>query len=259
MRRTGRGLCLLSLALTLTACGGDAVRGQAQTFASAHELADAVRANLVSKPTANYTFEMDIGGEKTTATGTGRFFAGSRAISMTMDVRGRPVEMRFVDGTLYVRQPDGKTWSVATPDEVDPATQLLGMQLQEMIDQADLSYALGQIEAAGVIWSLDPMRPDAGSTMRYLIDLDIEELIAWEQPEGLPEEVANRIADRVDTVPMELWLGPDRFPVKVTLDMSEVVEASGSGGEGATFTTTYSDWGAPDVIGAPHPDHVSEN
>ncbi|GAB3484944.1 hypothetical protein [Amycolatopsis cihanbeyliensis] len=80
-----------------------------------------------------------------------------------------------------------------------------------------------------------------------------------EQPR-FPEHIAERILGKVDTVPMDLWIGANHLPLKVVVDTSAAAEASGAPPpQTVRYTMTYSDWGKAVNVTAPPANEIRGN
>jgi hypothetical protein len=215
---------------------------------------------------------MDMGGgQQMTGQGEGRYEGEDSAMTMTMDMGGQQMEMRFVDKALYLKMPEGmpgadpgKPWIKIEPGGDDPMSRALG-DMDQMADQNDPRKILEQVEKAGTITATnEDAELDGQDATHYTVDLELAK-IAEDNPGGMPEETLREIQEAgVDTIPMELWLNDDDLPIQVVMDLSELVSAAAeSSGQEApqgigAMTMKYTDWGADVDVTAPADDEIGE-
>jgi hypothetical protein len=271
MRKTALAAGGFALAIALTGCGGggDSASGNGSgdvpsPFGSAQELVRAASAQTEKSQSSKFTFEMAMAGQQFTGRGEGRYAGADTAMSMTMDVNGQAMEIRFVDKAMYMKLPeaagmtaDGKPWVKISADGTDPMSKAMGDSFDQMAEQNDPSKILEQIEKAGTITNTEQVELNGEPTTHYSIELDMKKL-AEQMPDSAGAKALEQVQGKVATLPMELWLNSDQLPVQVVMDMSKIAEAAGQPAGGGKMTMKYSDWGAPVNVEAPPADQVGE-
>lgn len=260
-----------ALAIGLAGCGGAPT-----TFDSAQALVQTVSEQTSQARTVEIGMQMSFGGMQLTGHGVARFAGPNTAMRMTTQVMGRSTEMRLVDQTLYIKLPEGtpsstssgKPWVKITPDKQGMSGVMLG-NLGKRIDPGRM---LQRIKQAGTITRSEPTQLDGEPVTHYWIDLDLGKL-AGMYPTFMSEQVSQDAlqALRDQTLTMQLWVNSEQLPRKVTLDMSEMMDAvfqslQQQAGQDApskamnrlrqmfsnvSVTVTYSNWGEPVQITAP--------
>lgn len=272
MRKTTLVAGAAALVLTLSACGGgdDSAAGGGSgdgsggngaavgnLFKDAGALADAASQSTSAKKSAKFDMTMAFGGQEMTATGEGEFGDEPKiAMKMSMPGGGQQLETRMIGQTVYVNM--GGSWMKSSMDELGQG----GMQSAEMNDPTKL---LEFAQKAGEITDSEETTLNGEPTTHYTIDLDFQKLA---EEAGQLTGADAKMFEGIDAaVPMEVWLNSDELPVKLTMDMSEMMKqaAEKAGGAasqmaqgGMTMEMTYSDWGTPVTVEEPPADQVQE-
>ncbi|GAA1215438.1 hypothetical protein [Prauserella alba] len=272
MRKTSLVAGVAALVLTLSACGGgdDNAAGNGGSgdgnggnggasvgnlFKDAGTLADAASQSTSAKKTAKFDGTMSFAGQDMSYKGEGEF-GGEPKVSMTMSMpgSGQEVETRMIGQTMYMNM--GGTWMKGDMAELGQA------QSAEMNDPTKM---LEFAQKAGEITDSEETTLDGEQTTHYTLDLDFAKLA---EEVGQMTGANKAMFDGVEaTIPMEIWLNSDDLPVKVTMDMSEMMKqvAEKAGGNasqmaqgGMTMEMNYSDWGAPVNVEEPPADQVQD-
>lgn len=278
MGRTALAAGGAALAIALAGCsggsgsGGNTIAGDPQPlFGNTQELVDAASAEASAAKTTHMTMNMNFAGKVIKAEGDARFAGKDSAMALTMRVMGKSVEMRFIDQTIYVKKPgasSGKPW-IKQPMN---GTGMLG----QFGKRADPTQLLKRIQQAGTITKSEKTQLNGQPVSHYWIKLDFTKMANMSpMAKQLPPQMMNNLKDV--TLPMQLWLNAERLPVKVTMDLSAMMqkmiqsmkaqlpEGANSGmldqmGErfkNMKVTVTYQDWGKPVTITAPPADKVT--
>ncbi|OZM73704.1 hypothetical protein CFN78_09330 [Amycolatopsis antarctica] len=280
MRKTAIAAGGFALVLALSACGGGdngtdqaspAIGGGSALFGNAQELVQAAESKTQNSKSSKFSMDMSMAGMTIAAKGEGRYDGENSAMSMTMDMMGQQIEMRFVDRAMYMKMPQGmggtadKPWIKISADGTDPMSQQMGGQFDQLTEQSDPTKMLEYIKQAGTITNSETTQLDGQETTHYSIDLDFDKMIDL-APGGLEKEQAEQMRGKIGVIPMELWLNSEQLPVQITMDMGAItkaaMEAAGAPAGGAPtegkMTMKYSDWGAEVDVAAPPADQVGE-
>lgn len=281
MRRTVLATGAVALVLALGACGNvvqgtPTAAGQQQVdtgqngvsaaFSDANQLVAAAKAGTSKSKSAKFSMEGNFGGQATKASGQGRFDGDNSAMSMTMDMVGQQMEMRFLNKTLYVKMPAaaaaGKAWIKLSADGSDPMSKALGGSLDKMSGQSDPTQVLDQISKAGKITKSEQTTLDGKPATHYTVDVDFAKLADQQAPGGLPAAAAEQLKGKNVHFPIDIWLNSDQLPVQIKMDMTPMMTALGAPGSaaaaGMVMTMHYSDWGTPVDVQAPPADQVGD-
>ncbi|MBB3663920.1 MULTISPECIES: hypothetical protein [Prauserella salsuginis group] len=272
MRKTSLVAGFAALVLTLSACGGgdDNAAGNGGSgddgngstsvgnlFKDASTLADAASQSTSEKKTAKFDGTMSLGGQDMTYKGEGEFGSEPK-VSMTMSMPGggQEIETRMIGQTMYMNM--GGTWMKGDMAELGQG----GAQSAEMNDPTKM---LEFAQKAGEITDSEETTLDGEPTTHYTLDLDFAKLA---EEVGQMTGANKAMFDGVEaTIPMEIWLNSEDLPVKVTMDMSEMMKqvAEKAGGNasqmaqgGMTMEMNYTDWGTPVNVEEPPADQVQE-
>lgn len=278
MRKTAIAAGGIALIFALSGCGdngGDQPTSLgnadgAALFGSAQELVDAAGSQTQNSKSSKFTMDMSMMGMTISAKGEGRYDGDNSAMSMTMDMMGQSMEMRFVDSTMYMKMPEGlggdagKPWVKMSAD--DPAGASAGL---DQIEQTDPTKMLEYIEQAGTITNSEKVDLEGQETTHYSIDLDFDKMIDL-APGGMDQSQAEQMRGKIGPIPMELWLNSEQLPVQITMDMGAITKAAmdeagmpageapgGEAGDGK-MTMKYSDWGTEVNVEAPPAGEVGE-
>jgi hypothetical protein len=283
MRKLALGASGMALVLALTACGSDSNDGDtggqtngfpvageqnSGSFGNLQQLVAATGDKVESIQSVKTHAETTILGMTTTSDGQLKFDGEQTAMSMVMQVGGQQMEMRLVDGVMYVKNPmtgePGKPWQ-----KRDVSDQLAEVgQAGNMAEQSDPRKALERLqEMGGTITSQEQTTVDGQNVTRYTVEIDAAAMMnSMGAEEGVtPEAMAS--AEALGTIPATLDLNADGLPVRIemTMDMSKAFEEEigemppGFDKSMLVFSVvqTFSDWGAPVDVQAPPADQVS--
>jgi hypothetical protein len=240
----------------LTACSDDG----ATVYPDVQQLTQAVSTAVAGAKTAAFTTEIAVGTVQTKGQGQVRLDA-STALVTTMDFYGDPLEIRLVDGQLYVKVPESaqegdKPWVRIPRDGTDPFSQAAGGSIDQLAQQNDPARTLEQIKTAGTITSSDTVTLNDAPTTHYVVNIELAKLHE-NLPAGLSTEAVTQIEGKA--FPLELWLNAEQLPVQVTFDLTPILIAAGAPtNSGAKITTVYQDWKAPAPIEAPPSDQTGD-
>lgn len=266
MRKTALAASGFALVLTLTACGGDDGETGGNELGGNGDfqsLISDVDAKATQTQTAKFTMDLNMAGQKISTKGDLLFDGKTTNMSMTMDMMGQPMEIRVVDKVMYMKMPGmasgGKPWVAIEPGGSDPVSQQMGQQLEQM-DQADPRKMLDYIKSAGTMKSSEETSLGGQPATHYVFDLDFAKIASRVSGgAGMPEEQIKQLADKVKSLPLELWINADQLPAQVVLNMTPMLEAMGMpGGKDATMTLKYTDWGADLKVEAPPAGQIGE-
>ena len=205
--------------------------------------------------TARLVMKMEVdGGVSMDMSAEGLVDFESGASSMTMSLMGTEMEMRTVDGHLYVRMPE-----VGRPPGI---TEWVGMPLAA----AGAGSYTGSPNAAGMIESLRGVSSDIEELGRdevngedaigYRVTIDMERALAQVPEEDrarVEESMAQMRAMGMADVPMEVWVTDDGLPVRMVMELRDV----GGTGAGMRMQMDYVDFGVPVDITAPPADDTT--
>ncbi|KID28642.1 hypothetical protein [Prauserella rugosa] len=241
--------------------GGSGVVGN--LFGDANSLADAASQNTSEKKSAKFTMTMNMMGLQATAEGEGLYDGADSKQSMTMDMMGQKIDSIVVGDTMYMKMPQGMGGSADKPWMKQSLTA--GDQSSQMMEYNDPSKMMEFIQKAGEITDSEETTVEGQQATHYKVALDFEKM-AGELGGMAGGANAQEMAKKVGDLPMEVWLNDEQLPIKITMDLSEVMKqaaaeaggnASGMSGD-AKIEMTYSDWGTPVNIEEPPADQVGE-
>ncbi|MBE1575984.1 hypothetical protein ACFORH_03100 [Amycolatopsis roodepoortensis] len=272
--------------LALSACGGEKQPGAAAPAPSEQksllsaplgdpiQLAALTRESTKKAKSSKISMETVAGAEKNTVTGQGVYDGDNSKFSMTLDSEGKKVDVLWVDNAFFFKLgaddkaelKTDKAYVKIAADGQDPISQLLGKLMSKAVKESDPSRTLEQVSKAGKITKSDQVELNGELTNHYLIEIEVEKVIALivgEVGVPFPADVQQKIDEKLKgknvTIPTELWLNADQLPVQVVSDASAFVKAMGAPGDGVAKTTVkYTDWGSPVNITAPPADQVGD-
>jgi hypothetical protein len=166
------------------------------------------------------------------------------AMTMTMPAAGGEMDIRMVDGIMYMSMGDltqGKFWKL---DPSDPKGPLAGLGMTGMLDQMDPAKALASME--GGISSVTFEGEDGGLD-RYELTIDMQELLKSMKTD-LPPAAEG---DVPESITYDLWLDDEGRFSKMVMDDLPVAGSTGS------LEMTVSGWGEEVSIEAPPADQVT--
>lgn len=216
--------------------------------ASITELATQMRDAQTGASSAH--FEMVYGGELAESSGltesgtSGDLVMGDTAspediqMQMTMNAMGMDMDLRMLDGTMYIgmgAMTDGK-FLTATLEELADDPNLSGtLDSMEGMDAAAQAEAMADAVTSFEHTGVDEV--DGVETDVYELTIDPAKL---EGGAGLDESMADQVGEMTVTYKV----APDGLPLEtdIVMDMS---------GQELTMETTFSNWGEPVEIEAP--------
>ena len=236
-------------ASSAAAPAGNAQPGQQVTSA---QFVSSVKQGLAASTTAHMTMAMDLGQMgKISAQGEIDYTADPPEMAMTMTLPmagGKPADLRFVGGMLYLSIGDltgGKFWKI---DPSDPSGPLASAGLGQMLDQMDPAKTLSKLEAGiGSVTYVGREDVSGRQLDHYRMTVDTAEVLksmggaaASQAPTGMPK-----------TVGYDVWLdGQDRL-AQMTLQLPVA-------GTKASMRMELTDWGANVHIAAPPASEVTD-
>ncbi|MGC7097194.1 hypothetical protein ACPZ19_21180 [Amycolatopsis lurida] len=271
MRKTALAASGFALLLALTACGSESTpttnnpaapqadsKPTSSLFNDAQELVRAASSKADQAKSAKFTIDMDMLGQKITGSGQGSFEGANSKMTMSMQMMGMSIEMRMVDGVVYMKLPEGQAPSGKPWVKLDGADSAELGQAMNQAEQSDPRKILEMVQKAGKITKSESATLDGQEVSHYFVDLDLKKAGGLG---GASEKDLAQLPDGI-VVPMELWLNAEQLPVQVSMDMGammqKVAEQSGQKmpGGNAKMTMKYSDWGSPVEVEAPPADQV---
>jgi len=214
--------------------------GDGETPAEGQELAGAEFAGILTSAldkatTAHVT--MDLGASVGSGEGDADYTKTppEMAMKLTMDALGGDVEVRLVDGTMYMKSPAfGDTWISIPLDDPDSPLGALGSQL-------DVKKQLETFAAAVTSATYNGAEDVDGESLdHYTATVDTEKML-----QNLPSEAAGQ-ADLPDSMTQEWWFDGDGLIRQFSSDFG-----------GSTTVMKLSDWGGDVDIEAPPSDEVT--
>lgn len=283
MRKSALTASGIALVLALTACGGEdsngpegtaantSAGGDAALFSSFEELVSSAEAQTSDAQSARFSMTMTMLGTEIKAEGEGNFDAENPTMSMTMampDTPGVPsgdIEMRMVDGDVYMKMPNatgGKPWQKMSMDDVSGEA---GMS--SITENSDPTKVLENLQAAGAeIKDSEKTDLDGQSVTHYTVEIDPGKMMESMGGQGMDPQ-ASAMFQNMDPIPMDLYLNDENLPVHIEMemDLGKMAEEAGADMSGAPsgdmtmkMVMTYSDWGTPVTVEAPAADEVTE-
>jgi len=243
VRRVATSAAATALVLTLAACGGDDKATDSSSSAassssgklSGQQFAGILKDALDSATTAHMTMDLGSGG---TAVGDADYASSppEAAIKLSMAQLGGDVEVRMVDGTLYMKSSSfGDKWVSAALDDPDSPLGSLGEQL-------DMTKTL-QTFADSVVSASDEGSEDVDgeSLEHYTSTVDTQKLISSMSSD------AGDAGSLPKTMDQDWWFDGDGLVRKFSTDIG-----------GQPLTVTLSEWGEDVSIEAPPSDQVTQ-
>ncbi|MQA63441.1 MAG: hypothetical protein GEU86_18580 [Actinophytocola sp.] len=248
MRKALIAASVLSLALTLGACGddggksGDATNGGTSAPASgpqfndAQSLLDAAKEGTQDAKTAKFSME----GTGVKASGEGVFDGANTKMAMTMAASGQEIEMRMIGTDLYMKGMPG-----ADPKKPWAKMSMEGMPGADQLENSDPTKTLEHLLAAGAeIDKKEETELNGEKVTHYSLTVDVQKMM--EQMGG--GEAGATPPPGQEKMPVELYLNSDNQPVQIEMDM---------GGQGS-MKMNFTDWGTDVKVEAPPEDEVAE-
>jgi hypothetical protein len=237
VRRVATSAAATALVLTLAACGGgqdkatdpsSSASSSSSGKLSGQQFAGILKDALDKASTAHMTMELGSAG---TAEGDADYTSSppKAAIKLSMAQLGGDVEVRMVDGTLYVKSSSlGDKWISTALDDPDSPLGSLGEQL-------DMAKTL-QTFADAVVSASDEGSDvvDGESLEHYTSTVDTQKLISS------MSSSAGDAGSLPKTMDQDWWFDGDGFVRKFSTDIG-----------GQPLTVTLSEWGDDVSIEAP--------
>jgi hypothetical protein len=211
----------------------------------------AVQQGLAASTTAHLTMSMDLGQTgRMTGQGEVDYTAEPPEMAMTLTLPmagGKPADVRFVDGILYVSMGGLTGGKFVRIDPSDPNGPLGGAGLGQMLGQMDPAKTLTELRAG--IRSLTYVGNEDVSGRRldhYRISVDTAALLkamggaTSQAPAGMPK-----------TVTYDVWLDDHQRLAQMTTQLPVA-------GAQASMKTELTDWGAAVHIAAPPASQVTD-
>lgn len=208
------------------------------------EFVDEMMAGLEASTTANMTMDMDFGGGTLAAEGQVDYTTDPVSMSMTMsqDSMGdEPIEMRLVDGIMYMNMgsmSNGKfmSFDLSDPENLPPGMGDLGDQMDPLAAFQEFEPALKTVTFVG------DEDVDGEELQHYAVVMDsakLESLKDIPADAGIPEEVA-----------YDLWFDDEMRirQMEMVMDMATPVSVKAE----------LFDWDEPVEIVAPPADEIAE-
>lgn len=264
-RRSLAAAAAVAALLTLAACGGDSDSGGEAASSSMESsespdssessspatddqakgeevdpaaFVDDMKAGLEASTTAQMTMSVDTDQGGIEAEGQVDYTTKppAMAMSMTSPMTQDPIDMRLVDGVVYMNLGQMSQDKFVAFDLSDKSAMPLGMS--GLTGQMDPLAAFEQLEPAlKTVTFVGDEDVDGEQLAHYRIALDPEKLAP---AQGMP---AARMPDQIDA---DLFFDDQFRPRQMTMDL----------GQEATVETSFFDWGEPVDIEAPPEDDV---
>lgn len=274
MRQTARHLAVRRTAAAtvsvlalggLAACGGDSGDGQAATDSTSQvagesgspkegdevDVADFVQTvtdGLEASTTAHVAMTMGLGSSgEMTAEGDFDYTAEPPNVAMTMSspLGGGDMDLRVVDGVMYLSIGQMTRGKFIKIDPADPQGPLAGMGVDGLLDQMDPGKALRKLEEgiSKVVYVGEEDHLD-----HYELSVDLRKMldhIGGDLPPAAESELP-------DSLTYDIWLDDQSRLSKMSVDQLPM------GGTSGSMEVTVSDWGEDVHIEAPAASEITE-
>lgn len=162
------------------------------------------------------------------------------ASQLTMDLGAMTMDLRLVEGIMYLKMGEMTGGKYARIDLTDPDSPL-AQQYGSMADQADPAAQLRTFRSALTEFDHqgDGGRIDGVETTKVVLTLDTARVLK-EQGQQLPGSVPQELR-------YTLFIGPDDLMRQMTMDLA-----------GTESTITWSRWGEPVEVEAPAKDEIGD-
>lgn len=189
--------------------------------------------SMEAATTAHVTLTTEGGGQSMTAEGDLDFSQDPAAMQMVMSIPqlGEGIEMRMVDGTMYMQMPalgEGKFIKFALNDPSNP----MGDLTTQMDPRAQFSSMQDAVKSVTFVGTEEV---DGEDLKHYTVVLDGTKM-PNQQGVSMPDEIS-----------YDMWIDADNRLRKVSFESA-----------GTVLTTTISDWGKDVRIRAPRPGQIME-
>ena len=261
LRRSLAALALPLLLGGLAACGSDdegadpasssssSSESEESTEAGAEvdqaEFVDTMKAGIKASTTAQMTMQMDMGGQGINAEGEVDYTTTPPQMAMTMEspaAAGESIEMRMVDGVMYMNMGQMTNDKFVSFDLSDPANLPPGMD--QLTGTMDPLAAFDSFEdgVQSVVFVGDD-DVDGEQLGHYEVKLDTSKV---EQFKELPTQ-----AELPKTVSYDLWLDDENRTRKMTMEMAMA-------GAPVEMEVEFTNWDEPVDIAAPPASEIVE-
>ena len=167
------------------------------------------------------------------------------AMTMTSPMGGGDMDIRMVDGIMYLSMGELTQGKFIKIDPSDPKGPMAGLGMDGMLDQMDPGKALKNLE--GGISEVTFVGEEDGLD-HYALSVDMQAMLD-QMGNDLPPSVESEMPE---SLTYDLWLDDEGRFTKMSMDDLPMAGASGS------MEMTVSDWGADVDIEAPAPSQVTE-
>ena len=209
-----------------------------------------VKDGLAASTTAHMTMSMALGPMgRIDATGEIDYTADPAAMAMTMTLPmagGKPADLRFVDGILYLSMGEatgGKFWKI---DPSDPSGPLAGAGIGQMVDQMDPAKALTEL-ASGIDSVTYVGQEDVKGRQLDHYRMAVSSAALKKSMAG----VGASGSDLPKTVDYDVWLDDQHRFAQMTMRLPVA-------GSEASVRMALTDWGGDVHIAAPPADDVTD-
>ena len=274
MRQTTRHLAVRRVAAAtvsvlalggLTACGDDSADGDAATESTSQvagesdgleegeevdpaEFVQTVEDGLDASTTAHVSMTMSLGSSgEMTAEGDLDYTTTPPDVAMTMSspVGGSDLDIRMVDGVMYLSMGQLTRGKFIELDPSDPKGPLADMGMGGMLDQLDPGKALANLE--GGISKVVFVGEEDGLD-HYELTVDMQKLLD-EMGNDLPPAAESQLPESVS---YDLWLDDEGRFTKLSMDELPM------GGPSGSMEMNVSGWGEDVDIEAPADSEITE-
>jgi hypothetical protein len=254
----------VGLALVAIACGSSSSKSGAAVFSNPAEAIHSASARATDAKTASFTMKLDVdgGGEKFAISIDGAMDFVNKRAKFHMSGNGDSFDAIVIDGVMYIRHGNEKTWTKADASEaLDSASGPLDTDFTDPTKALDyLKSISGDVENRGT----EQIRGVDTAHYRFSVDLlkAAGNSIAAEQ--GMDAAALLKAMLGTTEVPFDVWLDgqgrPARLDFALSFDLSWLAEAFGgkdskSNDAPPKFTLTmgmeFFDWGKAIDIQAP--------
>lgn len=256
-------LALVALVVGVVVVAGDGNDGGGDAIALLSAAPDA--AEDAGTARMAITLTIDGGGMNLTMDGDGAVDFASGAQELSLSMMGIDMEMRVIDGVMYLRMPDvarpsrvGTEWIGFPIEAAEGAVGAGANPMASMQNGAAMLHALRGISSD--VDELGEEEINGQDATGYRVTVDMAKAI-----EQLPEDrraearasLDQMAATGMDEWPMDVWLNDDGLPVRMSTDIDL---PAGDLGEGASMQVEidYVDFGADLVIEAPPTAEVTQ-
>jgi hypothetical protein len=267
MRKAGIVLCGFALAAALSACGGNADKGNADNAGTQQEktvslvdLAKSIGDETADASSAHMKITAQAAGQDINGEGDLKFGSEDAAMNMDITTPDGTISMVFVDGVLYMKLPKepepGKPWVKIDPNSDNAVAKSLSGLNDQLSKNADPRAALKEFEKSGTITATKKETLDGKETTHYTITVDVQKMADNQTDPTQKKAMQDIIAAGMKNFPVDVWVDDKDLPVRFAM------QTPTPDGKGGTTTVNikvdYSDWGKPVTVEAPPADQTTE-